>query len=156
MDWVKSHKLWSIVIALVILAIAGAASSGNNKTNENKTQVKAEPSTPATAKQTPQVMLPQYSLVGSSGSVHVYVISPTDATEEKLTALGKNLYTQFSADNIARISIFTDKAQAKIMADNPLAPADLQGNAATEYDKAYVAQLNTNKNTGLKEYYIYP
>lgn len=35
MNWIKKHKVWSVVIALVVLGSIGAASSGNQNTGTN-------------------------------------------------------------------------------------------------------------------------
>jgi len=158
-DWVKAHKIWSAVIAFFILVIIIGATGGDKNKQENKTSAPAQSTTTqqpeAQAKPQPEPSVPKYDLVGEYGQGgKVYVISPSDATEEKLTLIGKDLNKRFGSETFARIGIYTDKAQAQIMANNPLDAANLEGAAADAYDKAYVAQFNVNKNTDLKQFTV--
>ncbi len=161
MNWVKSHKVLACILAFVALVIIVSAAGSDKKKTENKTTPATKPATnsqPSAAPQSqPQASVPKYELVGEYGKGgRVYVIAPTDSTEEKLTLICKGLNKKYGSDSFARLSIFTDQAQAQIMANNPLDAANLEGNAATAYDKAYVAQLNINKSTGLKQCEIHP
>lgn len=157
-NWIKSHKFITGIIVFILLV--GIVSSGSNK-DENKSASKTAPtSTSATEQKTtetkaaqPSVNVPSYDLVDGK-SVKVAIISSSDATTEKLTLIGKDLNKRFGSDFIQRIGVFTDKTQAMIMASNPLDAANLEGAAANAYDKAYVAQFNVNKSTGLKTYVI--
>jgi len=157
MNWIKTHKIWSAVIAIIlIIIIAGAA--GGNKKNPTTTASNSKSSTqqPATTQpQTPEAA-PDYQLIGTFGQGgKAYVISPADATEAKLTLIGKDLNKKFGSDDFARIGIYTDRSQAQIIVNDPNQPANLEGTAADAYDKAYVAQFNVNKNTNYKQYVIY-
>jgi len=163
-DWVKVHKVWSAVIAFFVFVVIVGAFGGGDKTKQNNTtatptqpvatKTESTPKTTTTTTQ-PQQTVPKYDLVGEYGQGgKVYVISPADATEDKLTLIGKDLDKKFGSDTFARIGIYTDKSQAQIMANNPLDAANLEGAAADAYDKAYVAQFNVNKNTGLKQFTI--
>jgi len=160
MDWIKAHKVWSAVIAvLIIIVIAGAVGGGKDKNKtENNTATTSKPTSEQTTSQPQQSQpaVPKYELVGTFGNGgKAYVISPSDATEEKLTLIGKDLNKRFGSDSFARIGIYTDRSQAQIIVDDPLKPANLEGAAADAYDKAYVAQFNVNKSTGLRQYTIY-
>lgn len=154
-SWIKNHKILTGALAFILIVIiAGIAGSGDKKTTSS-----SQPSTitqttaPKPAEQQPSV--PKYDLVGEYGQGgRVYVISPSDATEAKLTLIGKDLDKKFGSDSFARISIFTVKSQAQIMANNPLDAANLEGKAAAAYDKAYVAQFNINQSTSLKQFTI--
>ncbi len=158
-DWIIKHKIWSGVIAFFVLIVIVGAASGDDTKQENNTPAPAQSAATqqaeTQAKPQPEPTVPKYELVGEYGQGgKVYVISPADATEEKLTLIGKDLNKQFGSETFARISIFTDKTQAQIMANNPLDAANLEGAAADAYDKAYVAQFNVNKNSDLKEFTI--
>jgi hypothetical protein len=160
-DWIKRHKvLTGLIVLILLIVVAGAAGGGDKKTKQNN-QTASTTQTPANQQNQPktqtvkQPTVPKYELVGEYGQGgRVYVIAPSDASEEKLTLIGKDLNKKFGSDSFARIGIYTDKSQAQIMANNPLAAANLEGAAADAYDKAYVAQFNINKNTGLKQYTI--
>jgi hypothetical protein len=159
MNWIKSHKILAGIIAVVILIVIAGLAGGNDK---KKTENNTPSPTPTTTQQTnsqptqAQSAVPKYELVGEYGNGgKAYVISPTDATQEKLTLIGKDLNKRFGSDSFARIGIYTDRAQAQIIVNNPADAANLEGAAADAYDKAYVAQFNVNKSTRLKTYVIY-
>lgn len=122
-----------------------SAKNTASKTASNQIQpAQPQPSQPA----------PRYYLVSTYGQGgRTYVIDSADATEDKLILVGKDLNKLFGSDDIARIGIYTDPSQAQIGAESAQATA-LQGDAAAAYYKAYVAQLNINKSTGLKQFTI--
>jgi|GEM_PF-6516409 len=157
----KKQAIVLIIGIILIVLIVGGVSGGKPKS----TPVKSATVTPSVTQtktnsqkeQTPAPIVPSYTLVGSYGNGgKTYVIDPADATEEKLTLIGKDLNKKFGSDDFARLGIYTDRSQAKIMSDNPLDAANLEGAAADAYDKAYVAQFNVNKSTGLKKFFIFP
>lgn len=159
-DWITKHKILSGVIAFLILAVTfGAFGADKTKQEDGTTtpsQSETAQQTATQAKPQPEPSIPNYDLVGEYGQGgRVYVISPADATEDKLTLIGKDLNKRFGAETYARIGIYTDKTQAQILSNNPIDAANLDGAAADAYDKAYVAQFNVNKNSGLKQYVIY-
>ena len=138
--WIKAHKIWTGVIAFILIAVF--AGGGQNPA-------------PSTSSDTNRVATPKYELIGEYGQGgRIYLISPEDATEKKLTSIGKELDKKFGSDAFARIGIFIDRDQAKIATD-PLKAAGLEGEAGDAYDRAYVAQFNINKDTGLKQFVIY-
>jgi hypothetical protein len=157
MDWIKAHKLLSAIIAtIVIIIIAGIAGGGKNKNNESADNTTATSSQSSKIQPQIQPTVPKYELVGEYGQGgKAYVITPNEATEDKLTLIGKDLNKRFGSASFARIGIYTDSAQAQIIVDDPLKAANLEGAAAAAYDKAYVGQFNINKSTGLKQFVIY-
>lgn len=160
-SWIKSHKIATGIVAFVVLILIIAAGGGDkSKTKQESTTTPAQTQTPkqeAVTQKPAEPVVPKYNLVGEYGQGgKAYVIAPSDATEDKLTLIGKDLYKRFGSETFARIGIYTDKAQAQIIVDDPLTAANLEGAAADAYDKAYVAQFNINKNSGLKQFVIFP
>lgn len=159
-DWIIRHKVISSVLGVILLLIViGAISDGSKKTPTTQSNTNASTASQVSKQEKqPKVAppsVPKYDLVGEYGQGgKVYVIAPNDATEAKLTLIAKDLNKRFGSDSFARISIFTDRSQAQILANNPLDAANLEGAAADAYDKAYVAQFNVNKSSGLKQFTI--
>lgn len=154
-DWIKSHKIMAGIIAFIALIVIIAAAGGDKPKQESNTVTPTQAQT--TKQETTEPAIPKYELVGEYGQGgKAYVIAPSDATEDRLTLIGKDLNTRFGSETFVRISIFTDRAQAQTMVDDPLKAASLEGAEADAYDKAYVAQFNVNKNSGLKQFVIFP
>lgn len=157
--WVKEHQALSVVASVIILVTALILLMAFTRGSNPKTATPPQPtqqSEQAVDNTKPASTTPAYELVGEFGQGgKAYVISPSDATEDKLILLGQELDKQFGSSDFARISVYTDKAQAQIIVNDPLGPAALEGAAGEAYDNAYVAQFNVNKNTGLKRFMIY-
>lgn len=152
----KNLKTALIITAVffVIAFIGGFINSASTIKTDNN-QANSQPQAQQTEQKPAEPTIPQYDLVGEYGQGgKVFVTDPSNATEAQLTLIGKDLDKKYGSSSFARISIFIDKAQAQILANNPIAPASLEGAAGEAYDKAYVAQFNINKSTGLKEYMI--
>jgi len=161
MDWIKQHKVKSVIIAFLLITFIGFLATpkpeqeaqqqaGNNA--ETITQTKPEPRT-ETIK---QLESPKYEIVKEFGNAgKAVIISPEDVSEDKLTLLGKELNKKYGSNEFARIGVFTDREQALIHADIDKA-SSLEGQAATIYDQAYVAQFNVNRNSNLKQYTLSP
>lgn len=172
-----------IILTVIIVATTGVSSTGNNNSytssgnttnsttaSKSKGEQSTKSSQPAksssdarqsqvTQSQAVQAQsqepTPRYYLVSTYGQGgRTYVIDSADATEDKLTLIGKDLNKLFGSDDMARIGIYTDPQQAQIGVDSTQVAA-LQGEADKAYDNAYVAQLNINKSTNLKQFFVY-
>lgn len=113
-------------------------------------------SAPQEKKATTGVPAPAYTEVwNDDGGVLSIAITPEDATEEKLRALGAALNDKYSHEAFVRVSIFTDKASAALLPhyihspDSPL-PADQDAN----YEKTFVAQYNKKESANFNSLFI--
>jgi hypothetical protein len=137
------HKFLVVLLGLILLTlILSALGSQNTTTNPGKT---SKPK-------------PDYQLVGEFGpnkDIKAILIDPANATEAKLTAIGKKLDAKYGSADLVRLGVYTDKKQAEIMLKDPLQPLTLKGAAADAYTKAHVAQYTVNKSTNTKTYTIF-
>jgi hypothetical protein len=128
------------------------SSKSNSSAADNSSQSGSSKST--TPKSQTQQPTPRYYLVSTYGDDgKTYVIDPANATEAQLTLIGRDLDDNFGFEN-AKIGIYTDPAQAQIGA-NPSQVSSLQGDAATAYKNAYVAQFNVDKKSNTKQLLVY-
>lgn len=161
LDWIKHHKVWSAVIAFFLLAlIAGIANPPEEKKAEQQNSPAQNQTTQEQSHETQsaQSTIPKYEIVkefGTNNSNKAVLISADNAMDEKLVLLGKELNNKYSDSDFIRIGIFTDRQHAETYADIDKV-FSLEGDEATAYDNAYVAQFNINKSTGLKEYVLRP
>lgn len=154
-SWFVRHKILTVLLGLIVLGIIGSVLPEQQRTSTNQDNAQVNSQTNEQSDAAPEV--PQYELVGEFGQGgKVYVIDPADANEERLTLIGKDLNKRFGSDTFARISIFTDRKQATILADDPGSVLDLEGAAADSYELAFVAQFNINQTTDYKEFIIFP
>lgn len=157
--WAKRHKVWTGVIAFFLITFIISAA---NPPEKKKIEQKQSTPSPAQAvreepKQQPaQPSVPKYEVVKEYGvGGKAILIDPTDATDEKLTLLGKELDKKYGKETLVRIGIFTDKKYALISADFD-AIDKMSDSESKAYDQAYAAQFNINKNSGLKQYVLRP
>ncbi len=161
--WAKRHKVWSSIIAFfVITFIFGSLLPEPEKKTDIQQATKPQPAQqtqkPTEQPKQPTITTPKYEVVtefGNNKSNKSVLVSAADATDEKLTLLGKELNSKYGSPSIVRIGIFTDKHYAEVFADFN-AIGNLSDTEAKAYDQAYVGQLNINKNSGLKEFVIRP
>jgi hypothetical protein len=161
LTWAKHHKVWSVVIAFfVITIIAGVVNPPKDKKAEpaQSTPQQVQPVAQETVQQEQPVQpsVPKYEILKEYGTGgKVMLIDIADATDEKLTLLGKEFDSKYGKDTFTRIGVFTDRKYALISSDIG-AIDSMSDTESKEYDQAYVAQFNINKSSNFKQYVLRP
>lgn len=158
-DWAKRHKIWAAVLATFLLfVIVSAANPPEDKPKEQKQS--ASTSQPTETKQEQpkpqQPAAPKYEVLKEYGTGgKAVLIDPADASDDKLTLLGKELDKKYGSETLVRIGVFTDRKYALISTDFD-AIGNMSDADTKAYDQAYAAQFNVNKNTNFKQYILRP
>lgn len=153
--WFKRHKVWTVVIAFLLIGTLGAAFGEDPKTTQMQedkpVQVAEQASQPqATAKTYSYEVVKEYE-IPNGGHGKVIVTSPDYKNASDMEALGKKLHEDNKNERNAFLFIFTDKKAAdlrdKVTSGETLNQADQDF-----YDKHYVADYRKNANSGIKEF----
>jgi len=177
MNWIKTHKIWSVIIAIIILGVIGSTGSSPRKTtNLSKTTTNTSPQnrTPSqsqsAAKQSTQAMIFDVaSLVGKNiDQIREILGSPKDGAQTEPTAQQKELGTtqwdnQWDKDNVNLLVTFDPNTRKVIdffvafddhdltAAQQPdiLAAGNLKQNASSYTIKFVKEQKDPSKYTGV-------
>lgn len=157
--WVKRHKVWSAVIAFFVLMVIVSAANPpeEKKTEQPQSTAQTQPAQDKPQQAQPaQTTAPKYEVLKEYGTGgKAVLIDPADATDEKLTLLGRELDKKYGNESIVRVGVFTDRKYALISTDFE-AIGNMSDADTKAYDQAYAAQFNVNKNSGLKQYILRP
>lgn len=114
MNWIKKHKVLSIILGLIVLAIIGSASSGSSKTAT--TQPTASPASEQKQTEKPKFDLPTFYGAVQNGMTKDQVIAtangtqPTNCTESETQGFGKSETCSWNSGFNAVIVTFMNNA----------------------------------------------
>lgn len=150
MDWVKNHKVWSIVIALFIIGATGAALSGDNN-NDAEQQTNQEPTIQSAQEEAPvKTPKPDYKFIESKDLTSLrqerhYVWLNEKPSEEQTKTTILKLQKDCPSDKICDLMIWDN--------ENSYRSRNNTSNLSDEYSANNKDHLIGYRNSGGLFYY---
>lgn len=153
LNFIKSHKIISVIIVLVFIGIVGASGGSKPITQTAQTTKQTAPAatpTPQAAKPTTPAL--SYQTVETNTNYSAIVIPASYDNSADMTQLGQQLKDKAASKSFDRVYVF-DNATAASYLD-----AELKGNATDAqnavYDPHFVAIYQKNTSSGLNRFVV--
>jgi hypothetical protein len=152
--WIKRHKAWSVVIAIVIIfGVIGATTDSNATTTQTKSIViakKSPPSksTPSTNTTSATAQIP-YKVTEDDKTTVGILIDPQYNTTVSLTELGKQLRAMYGSREEVTVFVF-DSQDAASLLDTVKNGSDTDAQDAV-YDPHFISEYSRNGSSGLDQ-----